>query len=373
MSAAELCRSLVSSVRLPGGRIVINNAEFIDFSSNDYLGLASNDRISLGSNESGFFGSGGSRLLGGNSPLMSRFEFEFSEWLGTESALLFNSGYHANLGVIPALFGDRDIIFADKYVHASLIDGIRLSRSRMIRFAHNDMTHLRELMVKHRNAGDNALIVVESLYSMDGDFADLDPVRILASEFDCALMIDESHALGMCGAGGRGLAINRQGISDREIWVGGLGKAWGGLGGMVAGSSVLCNYLINTARSLIYSTALPEPVVARNQRVLVEMPYLESRRVFVTELASWFRSQLVSDGWKVFGNSHIVPVILGNVQEAVSLSKFLKQNGIWAPAIKPPTVPKNAARIRFSVTAAHSKVELMRVLESLNRWRKCNE
>jgi len=344
-------RTLVATDRLPNGRVGVDGAVLVDLSSNDYLGLS---RSNIGT-ANPFTGAAGSRLLGGNRPQTGTFESQFSSWLGVESALLLNSGYHANLAVMSTLFGPSDLILVDRLVHASIWDGIRLSGAKWARFDHNDPEHCRRLVAENRDSVDTILIVTESVFSMDGDRAPLVELAEIATEYGVGLMVDESHALGVFGPQGRGCVAELDVQAAVDIWVSGLGKAWGGIGGIVGGSGPLISLLTSAARPFIYSTALPDNAVAWAMGVLTAMPELDGCRQRLQILAK-----------RLGFPSHIGPIMGGDLGATMTLSNELKSLGYWAPVIKPPTVPPNQCRIRCSLSVLIPDEDIAR----LETWLK---
>ena len=329
-------RQLTASTRLGGGRSLIGGIPYYDFSTNDYLGL-----LDDASAVSGSLGSSGSRLLSGTSPEVLRFESDFSDWMGTSRSLMFNSGYHANIGVISAVVGPGDWVIADRLAHASIWDGIRLSGVQWRRYPHNDMGALEARLSEVVDSDAAVLVITESVFSMDGDRAPLADIVGLCRRYGASLMVDESHSLGVLGPEGRGAAA-AWGLQDEvDIWMSGLGKAWAGVGAVVTGGEDLIELLISTSRSFIFSTALPPISVNWAQSVLNRMASLDDQRARLTEMVTFLD-----------GQSHIIPVMVGSVADSKTVSDQFKAAGIWAPVIKPPTVPKNGARLRLSLSAA---------------------
>jgi 8-amino-7-oxononanoate synthase len=359
-----LLRTLKPAVSCRQGRIFRDNKEYIDFSSNDYLGLRDHPRMKEESKKAiDVFGtsSSASRLLSGDLQLHHDLERKIAEFKNKEAALVFNSGYQANTGIIPALYSKNDCIFCDRLSHASIIDGIILSGAKFFRFQHNNPEHLGSLLKDKRGNFKNALIVAESIFSMDGDRAPLSELVRLKKDYACRLMIDEAHATGIFGEHGSGV-IEEDGLEKEvDLIMGTFGKALGGFGAYLACGQNIVDYLINTCRSFIYSTALPASVIAADMTgldLLREEPF---RRKEVLSLSRYFRESLKEKGFWVKGDSQIVPLILGDAQKAVSFAARLQQGGYWVLPIRPPTVPVKEARLRFSLTYYHSKD----ILESL--------
>jgi len=340
------------------GKIYFDKKEYIDFSSNDYLGLSGHPKIIeaiRGATDEFGTASSASRLLSGDLQLHHRLEEKVAEFKNKEAALIFNSGYQANVGIISALFCKDDCIFSDRLNHASIIDGIILSGARLFRFRHNDMEHLESLIKKERAEFNRALIITETVFSMDGDRAPLKDVVRLKKEYDCQLMIDEAHATGIFGKNGTGLAEEAGAACDVDLIMGTFSKALAGFGAYLAASRKIIDYLINTSRSFIYSTALPPAVIAGNLAsidLIKEEPY---RRAKLLECAQYFRDELRKIGLMVIGDSQIIPLIIGDNTRTLEFSKKLQEKGYWVLPIRTPTVPENEARLRFSLSFNHSR------------------
>ena len=332
----------------------VGRMKYLNLSSNDYLGIAQNQEISKKFLESGdfSFGATSSRLLTGGCYACSRLETFLSGLLKKEKALIFNSGYHANVGIMSALLSKKDAVFSDKLNHASIIDGIRLSESKMFRYKHLDYNHLESLLNKHRDEYDNAIIVTESLFSMDGDIADLKRLVELKKKYNALLVVDEAHAFGVFGAKGIGVTEVQDCLDDVDIFVATFGKAVGSVGAFCAGPKVLIDYLINKSRPLIFSTALPEINIAFSFYVLSEIiPNLKRERNELIDTSKKLRENLLEYGLQTMGESHIVPVILGDNETAVRVSSELLKNGYYLLPIRHPTVAKGSSRVRISLRA----------------------
>jgi 8-amino-7-oxononanoate synthase len=344
---------------------VMDGRTYINFSSNDYLGLAGHPRlVKAGHAALDALGTSAraSRLVHGTLSLHEEAEAGLAAFKGTESALLFGSGYLANIGIIPALVGRDDVIFADKLCHASLIDGIQLSRAKLYRFAHNNTDDLARLLADHRGKG-KALIITESVFSMDGDLAPLREIAELAEQHGAMTYVDEAHAAGVFGPQGAG-RVSELGLSSNiTISMGTLSKALGSYGGYAACSSSMRDWLINRARSFIYSTALPPIIpamVIESLAILTEEPDMGPR---LLQRARAFRKMLQKNGLQIGPtSSQIIPIIMGNQQAALTASARLKERGILVTAMRPPTVPKGTSRLRVSLSLAHSDshIELFR-------------
>ncbi|MCP3772961.1 8-amino-7-oxononanoate synthase [Paenibacillus sp. MZ04-78.2] len=359
----SLNRSLHTSARVPGrqGYVLREQKTMLDLSSNDYLGLACHPAIAAAMNRALLAegaGSGASRLITGNLPPYGRLEEALAAWQQSEAALVLANGYMANLGVIQALAGRGDVVFSDRLNHASIVDGIGLSRADHVRYRHNDMEQLRRLLYKHRDAR-RKLIVTDAVFSMDGDQALLAELVALKREYGAILMVDEAHSGGVYGARGEGLchALGLQ--NGIDVHVGTFSKAFGVYGAYVSGSRTLIRWLVNKARPVIYSTALPPSVIAGIAEALHLVQTERWRRERLAASSRQFRSLLRKAGLQVGpGDSPIVPVIVGDNATALRLSSALEAEGIAAVAVRPPTVPDGTARIRFSLSAAHTPDDL---------------
>jgi 8-amino-7-oxononanoate synthase len=324
----------------------------LSFCSNDYLGLASRPAPPAAS------GAGASRLVAGERDEHRRLERAFAAWLGTEDALVFASGYAANVGTLAALAGAGDLIVSDALNHASIIDGARLSRARVAVVPHNDVSAVARVLAERPE--EHAWVAVESYYSMDADGPDLRALRSVCDEHRAGLFVDEAHALGVLGPAGRGRCAEA-GIAP-DILVGPLGKAFGGQGALVAGRAVLRDWLWNRARSFVFSTGLA-PVSAaaavRSLQDVIERPDLAAH---VTAMAARLRAGLVDAGAAPLGFGHVIPVIVGTPVRALRLAERLRERGIDVQAIRPPTVPVGTARIRLTVTAQHRPDDIDRAV-----------
>jgi 8-amino-7-oxononanoate synthase len=346
------------------GKIYRNGAELFDFSSNDYLGLSEHPKLKEACQraiESLGVSASASRLLSGDLRIHHLLEEKVAHFKGKESALVFNSGYQANIGIISALYNRADAVFCDKLSHASIIDGVQQSDAKLFRFAHNDLDHLNSLLKKESHKFENCLIVTETVFSMDGDKPPLTELVNIKDKYDCFLMVDEAHATGIFGRNGAGV-VEEQGLCDRiELIMGTFSKALGSFGAYLACSAKIKEYLINSCRSFIYSTALPPAVIAADIEALNIVRDEPFRRKKLLANADYFRGNLRQAGFDVRGSSQIVPLIVGDSDKATRLSRQLEQSGYWALPVRPPTVPIGQARLRFSLTFLHSR----QVLENL--------
>lgn len=353
--------------RIPSARTQVSGREILNFASNNYLALAEDDRVRRAAAEAAQrWGAGatGSRLMGGTLALHEELESSLAQFKGRAAALVFPSGYHANLGMIPALTGPDDTLFLDRLAHASLLDGARLSKARVRVFRHNDPSDLNHALARVTGSGER-WVITESVFSMDGDRAPLKEVTAVCQKHGARLYVDEAHGTGVWGPDGRGW-VNEQGVVDQvDVCMGTLSKAFGAQGGFICGSTALTQWAINRARAYIYSTALAPSAVGAAQaalKIIVDEP---DRRARLFEISSrlW-------GGLDLVGQGPIVPLIVGEEAKALSLSAALWEAGIFAPAVRFPTVPKGQARVRFSVTAAHTPDDIDRVLSCVSQWNK---
>ncbi|MFZ1984584.1 MAG: 8-amino-7-oxononanoate synthase [Desulfatitalea sp.] len=353
-----------------GATLQVGDRTMINFCSNDYLGLARHPLLKQRACEyleHYGAGSGSSRLICGNQPFFASVEEKVAALKGTEASLVFNSGFQANVTLLPAL-ADRDaLILSDRLNHNSLIQGARLARCRVEIFEHNDTDHLRALLEHHRPQGfSRILIVTESVFSMDGDLCPLEELVALAQAFEAILVVDEAHATGVLGPQGMGLTHSR-GV---DVVVGTFSKACGTFGAYVAGSQHLRDYLINCCAGIIYSTALPPAVLGAISGALELIPAMDADRRRLRANADLLRTSLQRMGWDCGRSAtQIVPVVVGPESKAVALSQWLAANGIYASAIRPPTVERDRSRIRLAVTALHQSEDIQRVIDAFGQWR----
>jgi len=319
----------------------------VNLSSNDYLGVS---KKNIPRPKGNAFGSGSSRLLTGNFSEYESLENELEKLYGRPS-LFFNSGYHANIGILSALAGKGDLIVSDKLNHASIIDGIRLSNADHVRFKHNDYNHLIQILKNKRNDYDQVFIVSESIFSMDGDEADLEKLIEIKQDYNCFLYIDEAHALGVRGDRGLGLTEELNCIKDIDLLVGTFGKAMNSIGAYVICDSILKEYLVNKMRSLIFTTALPPIVISWNHIMLRTIVKMNLEREHLNSLSDQFRNKLIEFGISTAGSSNIIPVLVGDSQKCVNLAEFLQKKGFLVFPIRPPAVPEGTSRLRLSLCA----------------------
>jgi 8-amino-7-oxononanoate synthase len=372
LRARSLNRHLREVASAQGAEIEISGRRLVNFSSNDYLGLANDPRLreaAIGAIGEFGVGAGASRLISGTQSPHLRLERALAKWKGTEAALCFSSGYAAALGTIPALATKNDVILLDKLCHASLIDGARLSGAILRVFPHNHLGKLESHLewARREYPGKRILIVTESVFSMDGDRAPLRELVELKERFDALLMLDEAHAVGVIGANGRGLVAAENLTDDVDVQMGTLSKGVGVSGGYICGSRDLVEWLINRARSFIYSTAPPPPIAAA---ALASVDFLSSPEGEERRRLLWERINLMSELLSVSCSGAIFPWIVGDEQAALDLASALQSEGFFVPAIRYPTVAKGAARLRITVTAAHEEAQIRALCKAIKKLTK---
>lgn len=351
--------------------VVVNGQRMLNLSSNDYLGLAADkglreEFLQTLTPETFLPTSSSSRLLTGNFSIYDELEAELARLFGTEAALVFNSGYHANTGILPAVSNAQTLILADKLVHASIIDGIRLSTARCIRYRHNDMAQLERLLEQNHTEYRQIIIVTESLFSMDGDQADLkELVRMKQTYNNVLLYVDEAHAFGVRGKHGLGCAEEAGCIRDIDFLVGTFGKAAASAGAYIVCRRAIREYLVNRMRTLIFTTALPPVNIAWTLFIVRRLPGMQERREHLGTLSQMLKEALQARGYACPSVSHIVPMIIGPSADTVLRAEALQQHGFYALPVRPPTVPEGTSRIRFSLTAEIKKEEIEELIKEL--------
>jgi 8-amino-7-oxononanoate synthase len=356
----------------PAGALLdVGGKTYVNFGSNDYLGLAADPRVLAAAGiclEEQGWGSAASPLLAGRGAAHEELEAALAAFEGTEAAIVFPTGFAANLATVSAVVSRGDAVYADELNHASLIDGCRLSRADVHVYPHCDWRRLEEIMASTRHAR-RRLIVTDALFSMDGDFSPLVELAGLAERHRAMLMVDEAHATGVFGASGRGVA-EYLGVAQRvDIRIGTLSKALGGMGGFVCGGRSLIDWLVNRARAYIFSTAPLPSACAAAQAALRIVHSEPDRRQRVLALAVDLRAKLVAQGWDVGrSESQIIPLLIGEPQQAVALAKQLFAQGLYVPAIRPPSVPAGQSRLRISLSAAHDTDMLERLVAALGQF-----
>lgn len=363
-----LRRRLVDRGTAQGPTVAVDGRSLINFGSNDYLNLAADPRLARAAAEAAHregVGSGASPLICGHSAPLASLERALADFEGTDAALVFPSGFAANSGTIAALAGPGDVVLADRKSHASLLDGCRLSRADFRVFPHNDANRLDTLLAKAASAR-RRLVVTDGLFSMDGDLAPLADLADVCRRHDAMLLVDEAHATGVFGPQGRGVA-EQMGVEQHvSVRVGTLSKALGCAGGFVAGSRSLVEWLVNRARPYVFSTAMPAPVAAA-ARAAVEVVRSEPepRRQLLAR-AEALRRRLIEAGWRVGASaSQIVPVVVGEPARAVGLAAKLREQGLFVPAVRPPTVPDGESCLRISLTTGHDDAMIDRLLAAM--------
>jgi glycine C-acetyltransferase/8-amino-7-oxononanoate synthase len=361
----HLLRRLRTVSSASGPEVVLDGRPVILMASNDYLGLANHPalkRAAIEATERFGAGAGAARLISGTQTPHVELESALAKFKGAEAALTFGSGYLANLGVIPALIGAGGLILADRLCHASLIDGCRLSGADFRIYRHNDVAHLKSLLAK-RPAKRETLIVTDGVFSMDGDLAPLPELIALADRYGAQLYIDDAHGTGVMGAQGRGTLEHFE-LEDRiPFHMGTLGKALGTSGAYVVGSADTIQYLLNTARTFLFATAPPPATAAATVAALRIVQQEPERRARLRENRRHLHAGLTELGFRMAASeSPILPIIIGDAEKTLALAGHLLELGVYAPAIRPPTVPKGTSRIRVTVTSEHSRAQLDRAL-----------
>ncbi len=348
--------------------IVANDKQYLSFCSNDYLGLANRPELiaamQQAAGDSGV-GSGASNLITGHHRYHDELEKKLAKFVGMPAALVFSTGYMANIGVISALMGREDAVFCDKLNHACLNDGAILSRADFHRFAHNDVAALEKLL--KASTAKHKLIAVDAVFSMDGDIAPIPDYLRLCEQYDAYLYIDDAHGFGVLGEHGKGSLSHFNIKSPRIIMMATLGKAAGVAGAFVAGEQVVIDYLIQKARSYVYSTPAPPALSATLAASVSLIEQSDNLREHLRHLIHTLKTNLSLQKWQLMPSETAVqPLVIGSNQAALALSEHLQTQGILVPAIRPPTVPVNTARLRISLSAAHSEKDVLRLANALN-------
>lgn len=350
-----------------GAQVVVDGRAVLSFCSNDYLGLANHPDLAAAIVQAlpaMGVGAGASHLVTGHHATHAAFETAFAEFVGLPSALLFSTGYMANLAIVTALVGRDDEVFADKLNHASLNDAALLSRAKFSRYAHADMTALARLLAASH--APKKIVVVDAVFSMDGDMADLPALLALCERYDAWLLVDDAHGFGVLGAGGRGALSHFNLHSPRIIYMATLGKAAGVSGAVVAAESAVITWLLQKARTYIYTTATPPILSAALLASLRVIALADDQRTHLQQLIVQLRTGLLQRGWTLLASdTAIQPVIVGSNQAALALSERLLTQNILVPAIRPPTVPQNTARLRISLSAVHTVADVVSLLDAM--------
>lgn len=368
----HLLRMLKRITPLSGVEVEVNGRRMLNFCSNDYLGLYSHPLLKKRSkNFIDKYGAGStaSRLVCGNYDCFEKVEKRLSELTGHEGALVFNSGYQANVTLLPALTDRDSLILSDVLNHNSLVQGSLLSRCHVKIYEHNDLHHLEKLLKQNRKNFSRVFVVTESIFSMDGDKSDVDGLISIAERYDSILVLDEAHATGVAGKKGMGLGSGK----NVDIVMGTFSKAAGSFGAYVASDVRVRDYLINFCHGLVYSTALPPSVLGTIDGALELIPNMEKERERLTHNSRNLREKLSELGFNTGkSTTQIIPVIIGDEENALKLSKWLEDNGVFALTFRPPTVPKGESRIRLALTASHKQEHIELLIELFKKWQEIN-
>ena len=364
----NLTRQLTVVSRETRKHINVCNKEYVNFSGNDYLGLTyNNDIMQEMASALQQYGTGAnaSRLVTGNLDIYERLENKLAVFKQKEAALVMVSGYQTNASVLPALFDSKVhkedvLVFSDKLIHASMHAGCQAAGIKQIRFRHNDMMHLQELLEKHHESDAPKFILTETVFSMDGDIAPMDMLRTLADTHQAFLVVDEAHATGVMGYKGAGLG------HQADLVIGTFGKAFGVFGAYVACSKTVKKYLINNCGGLIYATGLPPVILGGIEKALDIIPEMDAERTHLRVISSLLKNGLHKMGYDTGpSESQIIPMIVGDAGKAIEVSESLKSKGFWVTAVRAPTVPSGQARLRFALSAAHTEKDIYQVLKAI--------
>ena len=351
-----------------GPSIILDGRRVLNFACNDYLGLANDPRIrqtAISSIEAEGFGAGASRLICGNMGAHEALEADLASFKNTESALVYSSGYMANTGIISALLNRNSVVLSDRLNHASILDGIILSRAQLLRYPHADMQAL-EGMLKDLPGTQRRLVVTDSVFSMDGDKAPLKEIVDLARRYDALVMVDEAHAFGVLGEKGSGL-VEELGLgASVDVQMGTLSKAAGSFGAYACGTKLLCEYLINRSRSFIYTTAMPPAIAQASRTALQIIREGGALRQRLRGYADYMRRELDALGFDTMRSSTpIIPILVKDPAQALAMSQRLLQKGFFVQAIRPPTVPLGTSRLRLTLMATHTQEDLNQLADAL--------
>jgi 8-amino-7-oxononanoate synthase len=367
-AAQGLLRSRRTLESPQSSRIIVNGKSYLAFCSNDYLGLAEHPRLiaALGQGAQQWgVGAGAAHLVSGHFAPHHQLEVQLAEFVGKPAALLFSTGYMANLGVVQALVGKGDTVFADKLNHASLNDAMLLSRAQVKRYRHGDVAQLAQQLEQTKSG--RKLIITDAVFSMDGDLAPLPELLALCEQHDAWLLVDDAHGFGVLGEQGRGSIAQFALDSPRIIYMATLGKAAGVSGAFVAAEQVVIDTLVNHARSYVYTTASPPALSVALLESLELIEQGDDRRAHLQRLIVQLRKGLSDLPWSLMSSeTAIQPLLIGENQAALNLSEGLRERGIWVAAIRPPTVPQGTARLRIALSAAHTEADVQRLVEALH-------
>ncbi|MDT3368775.1 MAG: 8-amino-7-oxononanoate synthase [Bacteroidota bacterium] len=358
-------------IELDGKWIHLDEKKMLNLSSNDYLGIASDqkmrqDFLSNLAIDKAIFSSSSSRLLTGNYPVYQKVEHLLTDLYKKESALVFSSGYHMNMGILPAIADKNTLILADKLVHASIIDGIRISSAQCIRYRHQDYRQLEELLDKHHAGFRSMIIVTESIFSMDGDVSPLPLLVQLKKKYpNTFLYVDEAHAVGVRGLNGLGIAEEEDCIPEIDFLCGTFGKAFASMGGFVVCSKIFRDYLINRMRTFIFTTALPPIQLEWSFFVINQMINMKEERMWLRKSSQKVKEALEGKGFTSTSSSHILPVVIGDSKETILKAGEMQRKGFYMLPVRPPTVPEGTSRLRISLTAGITSAELNQLIQNL--------
>ena len=358
-------------IELDGKWIHLDEKKMLNLSSNDYLGIASDqkmrqDFLSNLDIDKAIFSSSSSRLLTGNYPVYQKVEHLLTDLYKKESALVFSSGYHMNMEILPAIADKNTLILADKLVHASIIDGIRISSAQCIRYRHQDYRQLEELLDKHHAGFRSMIIVTESIFSMDGDVSPLPLLVQLKKKYpNTFLYVDEAHAVGVRGLNGLGIAEEEDCIPEIDFLCGTFGKAFASMGGFVVCSKIFRDYLINRMRTFIFTTALPPIQLEWSFFVLNQMINMKEERMWLRKSSQTVKEALEEKGFTSTSSSHILPVVIGDSKETILKAGEMQRKGFYMLPVRPPTVPEGTSRLRISLTAGITSAELNQLIQNL--------
>jgi 8-amino-7-oxononanoate synthase len=362
----SLLRVAVPTKRLSPTLIEIDGKELVNFGANDYLGLSWNSGKLPTIIPSTTTGSGSAPLISGYSPHHSDLEAAIAEFEGSEAAIVFSTGYAANVGTISAIAQEGDLLLSDSLNHASLIDGCRLSKAKSIVYPHNDIDAIQAILRQHRVSFRRCYLATDTLFSMNGDLANLHEIARLAQDFEMTVIVDEAHATGVYGSNGRGW-VEECGLEDSiTVRIGTLSKSIGCVGGFVHGSQVLVDYLRNFARTYVYSTSMPESVAWNAAKNIQKLSKMNAERSQIRETSKGYRSRLSAHSLRVpAGGSPIIPIFLESSAKTISASHHLRELGFYVPAIRPPTVPDDQCMLRVSLSIHHTEEQLDKLIVGL--------
>ena len=371
-------RKLRTIIRQEQKEVKFNNQSYINLSSNDYLALGSDKQLLKEfyskSNEENLInnyglGSTSSRLLTGNFSNYFELENTIAKAYKSETSLVFNSGYHANIGILPALTTKKDLILSDKLNHASIVDGIKLSSADCIRYKHLDCDQLEHILETKRQNYEHVFIITESIFSMDGDIANLKKLIDLKEQFNAFLYVDEAHALGTEGENGFGISEKLNIEKEIDLIVGTFGKAFASQGAFVACSNIFKEYLVNKMRSLIFTTSLPPVSVNWNKFIFSKISNYKEKRQNLKLVSNYLRKKIEELGYKTCGNSNIIPIIIGDNENTIILAEYLQRKGYLVFPIRPPTVPKGESRLRISLTSDFTLNDIDTFIDCISKFK----